>query len=65
MYDPRIGRWLVVDPISGKQPSQSPYKAFFNNPLYWADPDGKTKYETVVIKDEQTGKSVRIYVSTI
>jgi len=39
-YDPRIGRWLSLDPKMKKYPSESPYVAFHNNPIYWTDPEG-------------------------
>jgi RHS repeat-associated protein len=48
MYDPRVGRWLTIDPLAFKQPDQSPYKAMFNNPIFWNDPDGRTEYETTI-----------------
>lgn len=41
IYDPRIGRWLSVDPLSGKYPSLSPYAFVANNPIIYIDPDGK------------------------
>ncbi|NLN34171.1 MAG: hypothetical protein GX159_11340, partial [Flavobacteriaceae bacterium] len=37
-YDPAIGRWVVIDPITHH--SMSPYNAFDNNPVFWADPSG-------------------------
>lgn len=37
-YDPRLGRWMSTDPIT--QPWQSPYCAFDDNPVYYADPSG-------------------------
>ncbi len=37
-YDPAIARWTVMDPIIHH--SMSPYNAFDNNPVYWADPSG-------------------------
>ncbi len=37
-YDPAIARWVVQDPVI--QHSKSPYNAFDNNPVYWADPSG-------------------------
>lgn len=39
-YDPRLGRWLTVDPLFYKFPWQSPYVAFNNNPIFFADPRG-------------------------
>ena len=37
-YDPAIGRWTVQDPVVHHE--FSPYSAFDNNPVYWADPSG-------------------------
>jgi RHS repeat-associated protein len=39
-YDPRIGRWLSLDPLMAQFPWQSPYCAFDNNPVYFTDPTG-------------------------
>jgi RHS repeat-associated protein len=38
LYDPAIARWIVQDPVVHH--SFSPYNAFDNNPVYWADPSG-------------------------
>lgn len=37
-YDPRVGRWWSVDPVTHAQ--YSPYSAFDNNPIYYIDPEG-------------------------
>jgi RHS repeat-associated protein len=37
-YDPAIGRWLGIDPVTHF--SQSPYNAFDGNPVSIADPSG-------------------------
>ena len=37
-YDPAIARWVVQDPVVHH--NLSPYNAFDNNPIYWADPSG-------------------------
>lgn len=37
-YDPAIARWVVMDPVIHH--SMSPYNAFDNNPVFWADPSG-------------------------
>jgi RHS repeat-associated protein len=39
-YDPRLGRWLSLDPLMSMFPWQSPYCAFDNNPVYYTDPLG-------------------------
>lgn len=57
MYDPRVGRWLTIDPLTKKQPAQSPYKAFYNSPIIFNDPDGKDEFYTVVIVNKLTGKT--------
>lgn len=41
LLDPRVGRWLSLDPMTEKQPGWSPYKAFYDNPIKWMDPDGQ------------------------
>ncbi|WP_415033959.1 RHS repeat-associated core domain-containing protein [Flavobacterium sp.] len=37
-YDPAIGRWLGIDPVTHH--SMSPYVGMDNNPVFWADPSG-------------------------
>ena len=39
-YDPRVGRWLSLDPLMAKFPHMSPYAAFDNNPILYTDPYG-------------------------
>jgi RHS repeat-associated protein len=41
MYDPRIGRWLSIDPLADKYPNINPYNFCANSPLAFKDPDGK------------------------
>ena len=36
-YDPRIGRWLSIDPEQAQFPSSSPYAAMGNNPVVLSD----------------------------
>ncbi len=39
-YDPAIGRFNVIDPLSELAPMHNPYRFGFNNPVYWSDPSG-------------------------
>ncbi|WP_109672063.1 RHS repeat domain-containing protein [Dyadobacter jejuensis] len=39
-YDPTIGRFMQVDPLSEKMPVWSPYSYGFNNPIIFVDPPG-------------------------
>jgi len=42
MLDPRIGRWMKMDPKDEKYPYLSPYSAFADNPLIFIDLGGET-----------------------
>ena len=39
-YDPIIGRWTTLDPLSEKDRPRTPYNYAFNNPLIIIDPNG-------------------------
>ena len=39
-YDPRIGRWLSLDPLKEKYPDISPYAFCVNNPIIFQDVKG-------------------------
>lgn len=39
-YDTRIGRRWNIDPMFQQDPDWSPYRVFYNNPLFYNDPDG-------------------------
>ena len=39
-YDPVLGKWPVIDPLSDDYPSHSPYSYAANNPLIFIDPEG-------------------------
>jgi|GEM_PF-3138810 len=40
VYDPRVGRFLSVDPVTGQYPWYTPYQYASNNPLIAVDVDG-------------------------
>jgi|GEM_PF-586095 len=64
LYDPRIGRWMAVDPQAGQQPAQSPYKAFLNNPLIYIDPSGETEIIVINVRNTETGKTTTYFKVT-
>ncbi|MFT3884721.1 MAG: RHS repeat-associated core domain-containing protein [Flavobacteriales bacterium] len=41
LYDPRVGRWLSLDPAARDYPTLSPYVFVANSPIAFVDPDGK------------------------
>ena len=62
-YDPRLGRWLSLDPLMQLFPSLSPYCAFDNNPIlktdiYGLSPDGDPIIRTGD-QNSETEKSFR------
>jgi len=41
IQDPRIGRWLSLDPLQHKYPSQAPYSFVANSPMFLVEVDGR------------------------
>jgi RHS repeat-associated protein len=41
MYDPEIGRFLIMDPLMVLYPGQTPYHYTLNNPVNYTDPTGE------------------------
>jgi RHS repeat-associated protein len=58
IYDPRLGRFLSVDPKAAKYPFFTPYNYAYNNPIHFIDGDGEdgmlsgsgTKEDPYIIK---------------
>lgn len=53
MYDPRVGRWLSIDPLAFHYPSWSPYNFVSDNPIVYIDPDGKKVRNADKVRLEQ------------
>jgi RHS repeat-associated protein len=49
--DPRLGRWLSLDPLAGMYPSTSPYAFVRNSPIVLVDPNGEWDIEVHVYND--------------
>lgn len=56
IYDPRLGRFLSVDPIAKEYPELTPYQFASNTPIWAIDLDGLEKYVTHFFKEGKDGK---------
>jgi len=60
LLDPRIGRWMSVDPAFSQQPGVSPYQSFLNSPLQYVDPEGETEFHFTTIRNKDTGETTTV-----
>jgi RHS repeat-associated protein len=49
IYNPRLGKFLSVDPITQKYPELTPYQFASNRPISHSDIDGKEGWEEILI----------------
>jgi len=50
IYDPRIGKFLSVDPITNQYPELTPYQFASNTPIQAIDLDGQEKFHYTLIR---------------
>jgi RHS repeat-associated protein len=50
-YDPRIGRWISIDPYSAVMSGHSPYSFALNNPIFLVDQDGEYPKPSELLSD--------------
>ncbi|MBL4753432.1 MAG: RHS repeat-associated core domain-containing protein [Flavobacteriales bacterium] len=61
IYDPRLGRWLAVDPKGQLFPNHSPYNYALGNPIYYIDPDG----EVIEVANDKSRSGFNNAIGTI
>lgn len=57
MYQPEMGRWGAIDPLSDSSRSWSPYSYGYNNAIRFIDPDGMDEDDVVVDRDKGERKA--------
>jgi RHS repeat-associated protein len=59
IYDSRLGKWLSVDPLQAKYPSESPYDFCLNSPNAFKDGDGRDAI-LIVFPDYKIDPEIKI-----
>ncbi|MCZ4222508.1 RHS repeat domain-containing protein [Pedobacter rhodius] len=60
IYDPRVGRFLSVDPIANQYPELTPYQFASNTPIQAIDLDGLEKYHYSLDFDKKGAASLKL-----
>ena len=63
VYDPRVGRFMSIDPLQKKFPELSPYQFASNGPISNMDLDGRESYWYKFDIDKKTGNVVATLVA--
>jgi len=63
-YDSDLSVWLSVDPMSDKLASITPYSYCINNPILFADNDGKIPWPTPYAVILKTGEKIARWISS-
>ena len=58
IYDPRIGKFLSVDPLTKGYPMLTPYQYASNRPIDGIDMDGLEYLRYNIVIDHHTGKTL-------
>ena len=58
VYDPRVGRFLSIDPLTRKFPDLAPYQFARNSPVANIDLDGEENLYYQITHDEKTGSAI-------
>src|ERR1700732_3094029 len=58
MYDPRVGRFLSLDPLQKKYPELTPYQFASNTPIQAVDLDGRESEHFTVSWADKSKKPV-------
>ncbi|MEN9998794.1 MAG: hypothetical protein RI922_1784 [Bacteroidota bacterium] len=64
-FDPKIGRWLSLDPLKSRYPWIAPYAAFNNNPIYFIDIKGDESWPPSKLISNKTSAPVLGSISEI
>ncbi|HRB72190.1 MAG TPA: RHS repeat-associated core domain-containing protein [Flavobacterium sp.] len=64
MHDPRVGRFLSIDPLTKQFPSLTPYQFASNDPIESIDLDGQERYDYRWIKDNKGNSNLKLIGKT-
>jgi|SRR5690554_45537 len=62
MYDPRVGRWLSIDPLEKKHAGITPYHYGYNIPTIMNDPNGEDGIVTIDPENHTVTLSTTVYL---